>query len=60
MKTSTGIWKTTLALVALVAGLVASAATAAEKAPIRQESATGIRHSLLITGSTGTYRILNT
>ncbi len=32
-----------------------SAAQAAEKAPIRQESSQGITHSLLITGGTGTY-----
>ncbi len=55
MMTTCTIRKVSCICLALMLGLGASAVQAAEKAPIRQESATGITHALLITGSTGTY-----
>lgn len=42
-------------LILLAALAVASPRYAEDPAPVRQESASGIRHSLLLTGSTGTY-----
>lgn len=55
MTTNFSVRKISMFLLTLVAGYATTAAWAAEKAPIRQESAMGITHSLLITGSTGTY-----
>lgn len=55
MKKSSNAWNTFITLCALIAGLLISNVQAVEPSPIRQESPTGIAHSLLITGSTGTF-----